>query len=99
MSRAGWERAATWALGLAAACAALAGCWSAPSGNTASRNYSQGEFPVDPPGRGGGCQFDDVTSGGRLFKLYCASCHNARPLAERPFANYEVALAHMRKHA
>jgi hypothetical protein len=37
--------------------------------------------------------------GDRLFKLYCASCHNARPLSERPFSNYEVAVAHMRDQA
>lgn len=99
MTWAGSEKVVPRAVGLAAACLALTGCWSTPSANTTSRNYSQGEFPVDPPGHGAGCQFDDTTSGGRLFKLYCASCHNARPLAERPFSNYEVALAHMRKHA
>jgi hypothetical protein len=82
-----------------AGCALLVGCWSsAPSAHTHSRNYSYGEAPVDPPGCSG-TQFDDVTGGGKLFKLYCGQCHNARALAERPFANYEVAVAHMRDSA
>ena len=38
-------------------------------------------------------------AGGRLFQLYCGSCHNARPLGERPFSNYQVAVAHMRDQA
>jgi hypothetical protein len=85
---------------VAAALATLgSGCWSNPSAHTVSRNYSQGQAPVDPPPGHEGCAFDDVTSGGKLFKMYCGSCHNARPLAERPFANYEVAVAHMREQA
>ena len=42
---------------------------------------------------------DDCVAGGRLFQLYCGSCHNARPLGERPFSNYQVAVAHMRDQA
>jgi hypothetical protein len=76
----------------------LAGCWQTPSAHTISRNYSTGDAPVDPPGPEG-CQFDERTGGGRLFQLYCGACHNARPLAERPFSNYEVAVAHMREQA
>ncbi len=34
-----------------------------------------------------------------LFKQYCGSCHNARPLGERPFSNYHVAMTHMRDQA
>ena len=44
-------------------------------------------------------KFDDVARGGDLFKMYCGACHNARALGERPFANYEVAMAHMREQA
>jgi hypothetical protein len=69
-----------------------------PSPHTISRDYGRREIPVDPPGHKE-TQFDDVTNGGQLFKMYCGSCHNARPLAERPFANYEVAVAHMREQA
>jgi hypothetical protein len=87
-------------LGLGAACAAVgAGCWQTPSPHTFSRNYAYREFPVDPPP---GCppeQFDDYVHGGQLFKMYCGACHNARALGERPFSNYEVAMAHMREQA
>ena len=34
-----------------------------------------------------------------MFKQYCGSCHNARPLGERPFSNYHVAMSHMRDQA
>jgi len=54
--------------------------------------------PVDPPGIRGQSE-DDCAAGGRLFKQYCGSCHNARPLGERPFSNYHVALTHMRDQA
>ncbi len=84
---------------LVLAAAGVAGCWYSPSAHTISRNYSRGEFPVDPPSDCDGGHWDDYVNGGQLFKLYCGSCHNARPLAERPFANYEVAVAHMREQA
>jgi hypothetical protein len=73
------------------------GCWQAPSAHTSSRNYAYREIPVDPPGCGPSDRFEDVVNGGQLFKMYCGSCHNARALAERPFSNYEVAMAHMRE--
>jgi hypothetical protein len=41
----------------------------------------------------------DCIEGGRLYKYYCGSCHNARPLGERPFSNYHVAVTHMRSQA
>jgi hypothetical protein len=31
--------------------------------------------------------------------MYCNQCHNARALAERPFANYQNVAAHMRVRA
>jgi len=91
----------TWLLSAVAgllACGAVIGCWNSPSAHTTSRNYSHGDAPIDPPNCSG-TQFDDITSGGKLFKLYCGACHNARALGERPFANYEVAVAHMRQQA
>jgi hypothetical protein len=54
-------------------------------------------MPVDPPP--GSSADADCAAGGQLFKQYCGSCHNARPLGERPFSNYEVAVAHMRNQA
>src|SRR5689334_10781451 len=86
-------------IGLLAMVAALmAGC-EVPSPNSMSRNYTQREgIPVDPPRVVSKVQ-DDAAAGGELFRLYCGSCHNARPLAERPFSNYHVALTHMRDQA
>jgi hypothetical protein len=70
-----------------------------PSPHTISRNYGlRGDLPVDPP-RPRGDAADDCAEGGRLFAYYCGSCHNARPLGERPFSNYHVALTHMRDQA
>jgi hypothetical protein len=54
---------------------------------------------VDPAQEGGDSAFDDCVTGGRVFQMYCGSCHNARALGERPFASYEVAAAHMREQA
>jgi hypothetical protein len=82
----------------ATAALVLAGCWQIPSAHTVSRNYSYGDAPVDPPGEAG-CKFDDCVKGGELFKLYCSSCHNGRPLGERPFNHEEVCFAHMREQA
>lgn len=88
-----------WTLGLGAAVVFVAvGCWTNPSPHTISRNYNLRGFPADPPPHGGG-QFDDRVTGGELFKMYCGACHHARALGERPFANYEVAVAHMREQA
>jgi len=55
-------------------------------------------LPVDPPGPEAESE-DDCAQGGRLWKQYCGSCHNARPLGERPFSNYHVAISHMRDQA
>src|SRR5262249_25642823 len=35
-------------------------------------------------------------TGAQVFTMYCSYCHNARSVAERPFANYQTAAAHMR---
>jgi hypothetical protein len=86
-------------LGSGAISAALAGCWQIPSAHTISRNYSYGEAPVDAPKPATGGRFDDYATGGQLFKMYCGACHNARPLGERPFTNWEVCTAHMREQA
>ena len=78
---------------------ALAGGCETPSAHTFSRNYGQREdIPFDPPNDNSKYE-DGCAEGGRLFKNYCGSCHNARPLSERPFSNYQVAVAHMRDQA
>jgi hypothetical protein len=74
------------------------GC-ETPSAHTTSRNFSlRGDLPIDPPGPMPTGE-DECAEGGRLWKQYCGSCHNARPLGERPFSNYHVAVAHMRDQA
>jgi hypothetical protein len=86
-------------LGMVAAVVAFIGGCETPSAHTISRNYGlRGDLPVDPPQVRSQSE-DDCATGGRLFKLYCGSCHNARPLGERPFSNYHVAITHMRDQA
>jgi hypothetical protein len=76
----------------------VGGCES-PSAHTFTRDFLlRDDLPVDPPHERGMAE-DDRINGGRLFKYYCGSCHNARPLGERPFSNYHVALTHMRQQA
>jgi hypothetical protein len=43
--------------------------------------------------------YEDSLTGGQVFTMYCNQCHNARALAERPFANYQNVAAHMRVRA
>ena len=83
---------------LSALAACSTGCRPVPSAHTISRNYSLGDSPIDPPAVRDG-SYEECLTGGRIFNMYCASCHNARPLGERPFANYEVATSHMREQA
>jgi hypothetical protein len=45
------------------------------------------------------CRYEDDVTAGQLFTIYCSYCHNARPLAERPFSNYQNVLTHMRVRA
>jgi hypothetical protein len=78
---------------------AIAGGCETPSAHTFSRNYGlRGDVPADSPMEGPISE-DDCVNGGQLFKMYCGSCHNARPLGERPLSNYHVAVAHMRSQA
>ncbi|HEV3255325.1 MAG TPA: hypothetical protein VG013_00465 [Gemmataceae bacterium] len=43
--------------------------------------------------------YEDSLTGGQVFAMYCGYCHNAPPLAERPFASYRNVAAHMRVRA
>lgn len=73
------------------------GC-TVPSAHTFSRDYSQATSRIvasgtEPP------SFEDCVEGGELFRMYCGSCHNARPLGERNFRETEVSFSHMRTQA
>jgi hypothetical protein len=93
----GWQTAVL-AAAVATVLSAAGGC-ETPSAHTTSRNFSlRDDLPVDPPSREAVAE-DECAEGGRLWKQYCGSCHNARPLGERPFSNYHVVIAHMRDQA
>jgi hypothetical protein len=77
---------------------AVLGCTNTPIDVS---DYSAGPAPLrmpSPAGPGCGC-YEDSLTGGQVFDMYCAACHNARSLAERPFANYQNAAQHMRVRA
>jgi hypothetical protein len=76
----------------------LAGCYNTPIDVS---DYSRGPAPLrmHSPGKEGNCCYEDSLDGGHLFQMYCGMCHNARALAERPFANYQNPLEHMRARA
>jgi hypothetical protein len=63
-------------------------------------DLSKGPAPLRQPRPDGDAEtFEDSLTGGEVFSMYCNQCHNARALAERPFANYQNAAAHMRVRA
>jgi hypothetical protein len=63
-------------------------------------DLSKGPAPLRMPRPGEeACSYEDSLTGGEVFSMYCAQCHNARALAERPFANYQNVAAHMRVRA
>src|SRR5712691_1923286 len=75
------------------------GCYNTPVDVSES---SRGPAPLrmPPPGQAGeDCCYEDALEGQHVFEMYCAACHNARPLAERPFANYQNVAQHMRVRA
>jgi hypothetical protein len=79
-------------VGAGALCAV--GCQHTPM------NLTNGPAPLRTPApRGEPQSFEDCITGGEVFTMYCSQCHNARALAERPFASYENAAAHMRVRA
>ncbi len=63
-------------------------------------SLSEGPAPLRiPPPDVEACSYEDSLTGGQVFSMYCGACHTARSLAERPFANYKNAAAHMRVRA
>jgi hypothetical protein len=85
------ERLGRW-LTLLVALGAL-GCVNSPI------NLAQGVAPWRQPRPDCAATFEDSLTGGEVFSMYCNQCHNARQLAERPFASYQNVAAHMRVRA
>ena len=75
------------------------GCYNTPVDVSES---ARGPAPLREPSPGHAgedCCYEDALQGQHVFEMYCASCHNARPLAERPFSNFQNAAQHMRVRA
>jgi hypothetical protein len=94
-------RGRRWPLGLvlvAWGLVAMLGCYNTPIDRS---DYSHGPFPLrEPsPSREATHSYEDSLDGSQVFAMYCAGCHNARPLAERPFSNYQNVAQHMRVRA
>src|SRR5262249_50306764 len=90
---------ATLGLGLIVAGSLIAvGCHNTPIDTS---EYAQGPAPlrIPSPAPKNGCCYEDLLEGQHIFEMYCAFCHNARPLGERPFSNYQNATQHMRVRA
>ena len=65
----------------------------------ASPEFVNGPAPLRTPSPAqaiGSERFEDSLTGGEVYQMYCASCHNRRPMFERPFASYQNVAAHMR---
>lgn len=43
--------------------------------------------------------FENSLTGGEVYSMYCAECHNYRPLSERSFSNFKNVAQHMRVRA
>lgn len=74
----------------------LFGCQNTPV------DVSQMPAPLREAGpgqNGANCCYEESLQGHHIFDMYCASCHNARALAERPFSNYQNVAQHMRVRA
>src|SRR5262245_34675068 len=76
----------------------LIGCYNTPIDVS---DFSRGPAPLrmPSPSKDGNCCYEDSLEGGHIFEMYCSACHNARPLAERPFSNYQNVAQHMRVRA
>jgi hypothetical protein len=75
----------------------VAGCYNTPI------DTSEGPAPrriPSPAKEAEDCEcYEDSLTGGQVFTMYCAYCHNAPTLAERPFSQYQNVAAHMRIRA
>jgi hypothetical protein len=77
---------------------ALAGCSNTPI-SVANRPAPLREPTPDMSGDEPCDSYEDRLTGGQVFAMYCQQCHNPRPIAERPFANFKNVASHMRVRA
>jgi hypothetical protein len=77
---------------------AAIGCYHTPIDPS---DYAEGPAPLrmSSPGKNDCDCYEDSLTGGQVFSMYCSYCHNAPPLSERPFSNYQNVAAHMRVRA
>jgi hypothetical protein len=103
------------ALAACCATLVMIGCQSSPEGQGRSRSWiTRGASPEEQNAHSAGIvssvagdaadpncppSYEDRLTGGKVFDMYCAACHNARALGERPFASYQNAATHMRVRA
>ena len=71
------------------------GCYHTPINTSVDSPAPLQAPPLGQEAHGHG-NYEDSLTGGQVFTMYCGYCHFARSLAERPFANYKTAAAHMR---
>ena len=83
---------------LAAGTLSLVGCKNTPI-QVANRPTPLREPPTDVTDENSTRSYEDGLTGGQVFAMYCNQCHNPRPIAERPFANFKNVAAHMRVRA
>jgi hypothetical protein len=85
-------------LGLVLSVVTVIGCYNSPIDRS---DYSAGPAPLrmPSPSKDEACSYEDSLEGQHIFQMYCAGCHNVRPLAERPFSNYQNVAQHMRVRA
>ena len=83
---------------IAAGTASLVGC-SNTAISVAKRPAPLREPAPEVADENSSGSYEDGLTGGQVFDMYCNQCHNPRPIAERPFANFKNVAAHMRVRA
>jgi hypothetical protein len=76
------------------------GCYNTvPDYSTLARGPAPLQMPSPQRVADASCSYEDSLTGGQIYSMYCAECHNPRPLSERPFSNFKNVAAHMRVRA
>lgn len=83
---------------ITAGMASLVGCSNTPI-SVVKRPAPLREPLPDLADENSSASYEDGLTGGQVFAMYCNQCHNPRPIAERPFANFKNVAAHMRVRA